>query len=533
MIKLKIALAQINSTVGAIESNTKKIIDFILKAKEQNADLVVFPELAITGYPPEDLLLKPQFIADNLEALNKISKETKGIAIYLGFVDQKGTDLFNAGAFIENGKIKAVYHKIHLPNYSVFDEKRYFEEGKKPVIVNYKGVKIGLGICEDLWVEKGPYLEEARKGAELILNINASPYSIGKIKERHKIIKQRAQKTKTYIVYVNAVGGQDELVFDGGSMVANPMRKVIASAKQFEENLLVFYLEGSRKLTPFLEELPEIYNALLLGIRDYVNKNGFKEVTVGLSGGIDSALTLTLAADALGKDKVHPVFMPSSFTSKQSEEDSLLLAKNLGVKLETISISNLQAAYLTELFPVFTGKPADITEENLQARIRGNLLMALANKFGWLVLTTGNKSEMSVGYCTLYGDTAGGFAVLKDVPKTLVYRLAEWRNSQGKVIPLSIMQRPPTAELKPNQTDQDSLPPYEVLDPIMQAYVEENKNLKQIAKMGYSENVTCKVISLIDRAEYKRRQAPPGPRITPRAFGKDWRVPITNKYQNK
>ncbi|MCX5750395.1 MAG: NAD+ synthase [Candidatus Saganbacteria bacterium] len=533
MPNLKIALAQINPTVGAITANTAKIIDFINRAKEQKADLVVFPELAITGYPPEDLLLKPQFTTDNLAALKEIVKQATGIAVYIGFVDQNKKGIFNAAAFIEDKKIKAVYHKMNLPNYAVFDEKRYFQEGKNPVIVKYKGIKIGLGICEDLWVEKGPYLEEAKKGADLILNINASPYSIGKIKARHKIVKKIAQKTKAHIVYVNTVGGQEELIFDGGSMIADPKGKVIASAKQYEEDLLVFNLEGSRKLTPFLDELPEIYNALLLGIRDYVGKNGFKEVTIGLSGGIDSALTLVLAVDALGKEKVHPVFMPSSFTLKQSEEDSLLLAKNLGVKLEDLPISSLHDAYLKGLAPIFEGKPADITEENLQARIRGNLLMALSNKFGWLVLTTGNKSEMSVGYCTLYGDTAGGFAVLKDVPKTLVYRLVAWRNSQGKAIPESIIKRPPTAELRPNQTDQDSLPPYEVLDPIMQAYVEGNKSLKQIVKMGYGKEVVCKVTSLIDRAEYKRRQAPPGPRISPRAFGKDWRIPITNKYQNK
>jgi len=523
---MKIALAQINSCVGAIEANTQKIIDFIKQAKSQNAALVVFPELAITGYPPEDLLLKPQFISNNISALKEIVKATEGIAVYIGFVDQKKKELFNAGAFIVDKKVKAIYHKTNLPNYAVFDEKRYFAPGKKAAIVSYKGLKIKLGICEDLWIEK------PKRGADLILNINASPYSIGKIKQRHKLLKTRSKEARAYIVYVNAVGGQDELVFDGGSMIVNPEGKAIASAKQYAEGLFTFNLEGNRKFTPFLDELPEIYEAVTLGVRDYVYKNGFKEVAIGLSGGIDSALTLIIAADALGANQVHAVFMPSEFTSEQSKIDAERVAENLGIKLIDLSIKEVLESYLKDLAPVFSEKEKDITEENLQARIRGNLLMALSNKFGWLVLTTGNKSEMSVGYCTLYGDTAGGFAVLKDIPKTLVYKLSEWRNQKGAVVPRSVMQKAPTAELKPNQTDQDNLPPYEILDPIMQAYVEKNKGVKQIVKMGFPEAIVRKVINLIDRAEYKRRQAPPGPKISPRAFGKDWRVPITNEFKN-
>ncbi len=527
---MKIALAQINPTVGALESNAKKIIEYIGKAKAQGAELVVFPELAITGYPPEDLVLKPQFIADNIDALKKIVKASKGMGVFVGFVDRKGKDLYNAGAFIDNGKIIKIYHKNHLPNYGVFDEKRYFKEGEGSAVVSFRGVKIGLGICEDIWVEDGPYKGEAKAGAKIILNINASPYEAGKIYDREKILKKRAIGTRAHIVYVNMVGGQDELVFDGGSMVINGKGKLIASAPQYKEALLIIDEKGG-KITPRLEPLAEIYEALTMGVRDYVDKNKFGGVIIGISGGIDSALTATIACDALGKERIHTVFMPSEYTAKQSLDDSVMVTKNLGVKMDTIPIKDIFSQYLSTLAPSFRGRPADIAEENLQARIRGNILMALSNKFGWLVLNTGNKSETSTGYCTLYGDMAGGFSVLKDIPKTLAYKLVNWRNKKKSVIPQSIIDRVPTAELKPDQKDQDTLPSYEVLDPIMNAYVEENKNVRQIVAKGFDKATVSKVVSLIDRSEYKRRQSAPGTRITHRAFGKDWRLPITNHYK--
>jgi NAD+ synthase (glutamine-hydrolysing) len=536
---MKIALAQINLTVGALEENAKKIIGCIRQAKAKGAELVVFPELAITGYPPEDLLLKPQFISDNIDALREIVKASKGIGVYVGFVDRGGpstssgrrNDLFNAGAFINNGKIIKIYHKNNLPNYGVFDEKRYFKEGKDSAVVNFKGVKIGLGICEDIWVEEGPYKAEAKAKAKVILNINASPYHERKIYEREKILKKRAVATKAHIVYVNMVGGQDELVFDGGSMVLNSKGKLIASAPQYKESLLIIDEKGG-EINPRLEELAEVYETLKMGVKDYVEKNGFGGVIIGISGGIDSALTAAIAADALGSSKVHTIFMPSDFTARQSMDDSVTVTKNLGVKMDIIPIKDIYSNYLTTLAPVFKGKPADIAEENLQARSRGNILMALSNKFGWLVLNTGNKSETSTGYCTLYGDMAGGFSVLKDIPKTLIYRLVAWRNRKKQVIPQSIIDRPPTAELKPDQKDQDTLPPYEILDPIIKAYVEENKSAKQIVAKGFDKKTVDKVISMIDRSEYKRRQAAPGPRISQRAFGKDWRLPITNAYKS-
>lgn len=535
---MKIALAQINPIVGDLAGNVKKIIEFIEKAQREQADLVIFPELAITGYPPEDLLLKPQFIADNLFALRKIIKHCKRLAAYIGFVDKKGKDLFNAGAFIVNGKIKKVYRKVHLPNYAVFDEKRYFKAGKDGVLVNYKERSIGLSICEDIWVEKGPCFEEAKKGADLIININASPYHIGKIKQRAKLLKQRAKQTKAALVYVNMVGGQDELVFDGGSMVVSPQGKIIAAAKQYQEELLLIEQrkDGGRrqqrgaKVNRWLGDLEEIYEALVLGVKDYTRKNGIVDVVIGLSGGIDSALTLVIAVDALGSGHVHAIYMPSPYSTQQSLNNAKQAAKNLEVKMQIISISEIFAAYLKALTPQFLEKPEDATEENLQARIRGNFLMALSNKFGWLVLTTGNKSEMSTGYCTLYGDMAGGFAVVKDVPKTLLYQLVKWRNQKKVVIPTATIRRPPTAELKPNQKDEDTLPPYAVLDRVLKAYVEENKSLQQIVGKGIDAKDAKTVIGMIDNSEYKRRQSPPGPRLTPRAFGKDWRLPITNRY---
>ena len=529
---MKLALAQIDPTVGDLGLNSAKIIDLIEEARHDKADLVIFPELCLTGYPPEDLLLKPKFIADNRAALDRVAAAATGLAVYVGFVDEVKGVLFNAAAFIVDGKIKEIYHKMNLPNYGVFDEKRYFREGNKCSVVSYKGIKLGLGVCEDVWVEQGPYEEEVKRGAEIILNINASPYHVGKMREREELLKRRAKKSKAFFVYVNMVGGQDELVFDGGSMVFDPRGALIAACDQFREEMLFVDLDQDRLSDwRWLDETEEIYQALVLGVKDYCLKNGFSDAVIGLSGGIDSALTAAIAAEALGKEHVHCVLMPSQYTSEQSFRDARAVAANLGVELAEIPIKEVFAGYLERLQPNFKGKPADLTEENLQARIRGNYLMALSNKFGWLVLTTGNKSEMSTGYCTLYGDMAGGFAAIKDVPQTRVYRLANWLNRERTVIPEAIIKRPPTAELRPDQTDQDSLPPYEVLDPIMQAYVEENKSINEIVERGFDSRIVAKVVSLIDRAEYKRRQAPPGPRITPRAFGKDWRLPITNHFK--
>jgi len=536
---MKIALAQINPTVGDLEGNAKKIIEYIGRARKQGSDLVVFPELAITGYPPEDLVLKPQFVTDNINALKKIVKASKGIGVYVGFVDRKGpstssgrrNEIYNAGAFINNGKIIEIYYKNNLPNYGVFDEKRYFKEGKGPAVVSFRGVKIGLGICEDIWVEKGPYKGEARAGAKIILNINASPYHVGKMGEREKVLAKRAKAAKAHIVYVNMVGGQDELVFDGGSMVFNSKGKLIASASQYKEELLIIDEKGGR-IAPKPDRLSEIYEALIMGVRDYVEKNKFGGVIIGISGGIDSALTAAIARDALGSSRIHTIFMPSEYTARQSLDDSRSVTNNLGVKMDVIPIKDIFSQYLSTLAPNFRGKPANIAEENLQARIRGNILMALSNKFGWLVLNTGNKSETSTGYCTLYGDMAGGFSVLKDIPKTLVYKLVNWRNRKKMVVPQSIIDRPPTAELKPGQLDQDTLPPYEVLDPMIKAYVEDNRSVRQIIAKGFDKAAVSKVISMIDRSEYKRRQSAPGTRITPRAFGKDWRLPITNQYKS-
>jgi NAD+ synthase (glutamine-hydrolysing) len=529
---MKIALAQINPIVGDLGLNSAKIIDLIEEARHEKTDLIVFPELCVTGYPPEDLLLKPKFVAENRAALERIAAAAKGTAVYLGFVDAEAETLYNAAAFIEDGRISEIYRKMNLPNYGVFDEKRYFQAGTKASVVNYQGTKIGLGICEDIWVEQGPYEAEVQQGAGIVLNINASPYHIGKVKEREALLARRSRQAKAYFVYVNLVGGQDELVFDGGSMVFDPRGKLIAACDQFREELLFVDLDQDRLDDWRWPAGPEeVYRALVLGVKDYVVKNGFSDVLIGLSGGIDSALTLAIAVEALGKERVHAVFMPSDYTSQQSARDAKQVAANLGVELAEIPIREVFAGYLAALKPNFMGKAENIAEENLQARIRGNYLMALSNKFNWLVLATGNKSEMSAGYCTLYGDMAGGFAAIKDVPKTLVYELAGWLNRQQPVIPEAVIERAPTAELKPNQTDQDTLPPYDVLDPIMRAYVEEDRSVKEIAARGFDAGIVEKVIGLIDRSEYKRRQAPPGPRITPRAFGKDWRLPITNHYR--
>ncbi|OIO31343.1 MAG: NAD+ synthase [Nitrospirae bacterium CG02_land_8_20_14_3_00_44_33] len=553
MKTIRIALAQINPTVGGIEGNVLKICDYIRKAREQNSGVVVFPELAITGYPPEDLLLKQHFIDDNLEALSRVIENTKDIAAVVGFVDRKDNILYNAAAIIRNRKIIGVYHKVFLPNYGVFDEYRYFRAGTETPVYTIDNIKIGVNICEDIWYPEGPAKYQALAGAEVILNINASPYHMGKAHLREKMVSERASDNKIVIAYLNTVGGQDELVFDGGSFVVDKAGEIIVRGRQFEEEMIIseivldscnassyspLKLRGGRGSYELkrgeggFEE--EVYKALVLGTRDYVIKNDFKQAVIGLSGGIDSALVAAVAVDAIGRENVSGIFMPSPYTSKESREDAYELAKNLGIKIIETPISNIFEVYRESLKMEFKGLPEDKTEENLQARIRGNILMAFSNKFGWLVLTTGNKSEMSVGYATLYGDMAGGFAVIKDVPKTLVYELCKWKNSnEGRaVIPERVLWKEPSAELKPDQKDTDSLPPYPVLDPVLKAYIEDDKNFDDILSSGCEIECTKKIIQMIDRSEYKRRQSPPGIKITPRAFGRDRRFPITNKYRS-
>lgn len=579
MKRLRIALAQINPTVGDIEKNTSKILDYLKKAKVSGVHLIAFPELSITGYPPEDLLLKNQFIEDNLAALSLIQKNVEDILTVIGFVDKKD-DIYNAAAIIYNKKIIDSYHKMYLPNYGVFDEYRYFQAGTRCPVYKFGDIKIGVNICEDIWYPEGPSRIQSLAGAEIILNINASPYHIGKGTFRERMLSTRASDNMVIIAYLNMVGGQDELVFDGHSLVIDENGKIIARGKQFEEDLIILDIEidgvtrkrlrsplrrqeviklkkdafeiieipieksssikkskqttrCTQKEVKVLDTLEEVYKALLLGTYDYVNKNRFKGVIIGLSGGIDSSLVATIAVDSLGKENVRGLFMPSPYTSKESREDVYALTKNIGIRLIEIQINDIFQSYLYLLKNEFKGLPEDITEENLQARIRGNLLMAFSNKFGWLVLTTGNKSELSVGYATLYGDMAGGFAVIKDVPKTMVYELCRWRNNKEDkiIIPERILLKEPSAELKPNQKDTDILPPYSQLDPILRSYIEEDKSFDEIVSLGFENKTVKEVIKMVDRSEYKRRQSPPGIKITERAFGRDRRFPITNKYK--
>jgi NAD+ synthase (glutamine-hydrolysing) len=575
MRTIRISLAQINSTVGAIETNTRRITEGIRRAMDLGADLVAFPELAVCGYPPEDLLLMSHFIESNLRALDDIVRQTKGITAIVGFVD-RADDIYNAAAVIHDGRLAGVYHKMFLPNYGVFDEHRYFQAGNTIPVLNMGFTRIGINICEDIWYPGEPLTAQALEGdAELIVNISASPYHAEKGLRRNRMLATRASDNTTIVAFVNMVGGQDELIFDGESMILDQSGRLVCKAAQLEEDFITCDLDldavfrerihdprrRKEKRTLFhekemitnirispipREEKPsvfpvvcerlsreeEIFRALELGLHDYVSKNGFKKVVVGLSGGIDSALVAAVAVSALGRENVIGISMPSPYTSNESKEDARLLAGNLGFTFMEIPITPGIDAYNGMLEEVFKGYESDVTEENIQARIRGNLLMAVSNKFGWLVLTTGNKSETCVGYCTLYGDMAGGFALIKDVPKTLVYTLADHINkTAGKEqIPHRILTKAPTAELRPGQKDTDSLPPYEVLDQVLQAYVEEDKSFKEIIDMGFEESMVKRVLNMVDASEYKRRQSPPGVKITPRALGKDRRLPISSGF---
>jgi NAD+ synthase (glutamine-hydrolysing) len=553
--RLRIALAQINPVVGDLKGNSDKVIAWMKKAVGLGADIVSFPELITTGYPPEDLLLKSNFIADNIQELERICRNATDIVAVVGFADQAKKGLYNAAAVAARAKVRGVYHKVYLPNYGVFDEKRYFAAGKDFPVFAIGRTAFGVNICEDIWHLEGPAGVQAYKGARLIININASPYHMGKGLMREKILKAQAKKNNVFISYVNLVGGQDELVFDGQSLVIDDKGRVIARAKAFAEELLVIDVdlkECPRKSKIFLggispdktklagpsvaaakEETGEVYHALVLGLKDYIFKNNFKKAVLGLSGGIDSSLVATLAVDAIGAKNIVGVSMPSAYTSQESKEDAQRLARNLGIEFQTVPIQEIVDKYLEFLKAAFAGKAPDVTEENLQARVRGNILMALSNKFGYLALNTGNKSEVSCGYCTLYGDMAGGFGVIKDVPKMLVYKLAEFKNKKEgrEVIPARVFEKAPTAELRVNQKDSDSLPEYVVLDKALKLYVEEDMSLTDMVRSGILPDVANTVVRLVDSNEYKRRQAPPGIKITPKAFGKDRRMPITNRYR--
>jgi len=537
--ELTLALAQMNCLVGDITGNVDKIIELAATARrEHKADLVVFPELALTGYPPEDLLMRPEFIERCDAGLERIRRAVGGIAVLVGFPHLSKGELYNAATVLRDGETLALYHKHLLPNYSVFDEKRYFHAGSRPAVFELGGVQVGLTVCEDIW-GPAPMAQTVRAGAQLVVNINASPFHVDKQAEREAVIRERVSVSPVPVVYVNMVGGQDELVFDGGSLVMDAQGRITQRAPAFEEGLyLARFRQGRHGLEPLpgemaqIDSIASVYQALVTGVRDYIGKNRFAGAIVGLSGGIDSALTVAIAADALGADRVHAVMMPSPYTADMSLEDARAEAEALGVRYSVIPIADMAASVEKALAEEFTGKPHDTTEENIQARVRGVLLMALSNKTGKLVLTTGNKTEMAVGYATLYGDMAGGFAVIKDVPKLLVYKLSRYRNSLSPVIPERVLTRAPTAELRPDQTDQDSLPPYEVLDAILELYVEQDRSAEDIARTtGASLKTIREVIGMVTRNEYKRRQAAPGVRISQRAFGRDRRYPITSGFR--
>ncbi len=554
---VRIALCQTNPTVGDFGGNTKQIISRIKQCAQSGADICFFPELAVSGYPPEDLLLRKSFMKANELAIEKISGSCKNIIAVIGFARIKNGKRYNSCAVISNGRIVGYYDKNCLPNYGVFDEKRYFSSGTEPVIVKAGNFTFGILICEDLWAEKSPAKVLAKANPDLIAAINASPYFVGKWKSRQSAAERISSYAKCHFAYTNLVGGQDELVFDGHSFATDNSGKIIQRGKQFEEDIVladipvkaktVSRLKGVRvidagkisartkttlnsKLCQPAKQNAEIYNALCLGLRDYVKKNGFSKVVLGLSGGIDSALVAVLAADALGSENVKTIYMPSQYSAARSKRDSQKLAANIGVELMELPITDIFALFLKELQPIFKGTKPDTTEENLQARIRGTILMALSNKFGYLVLATGNKSEVSTGYSTLYGDMAGGLSIIKDVPKTLVYELCNFRNTISAAIPQSIIKRAPTAELRPGQKDEDNLPPYEILDKIINEYVENDSDFEHIAGLGIAGKTIKKTLAMIDGNEYKRRQAAPGIKITPKAFGKDRRLPITNRF---
>ncbi len=533
-MNLKIALAQLNLLVGDIPGNTKRVIEAAEYARDkQGAHAVLFPELTLTGYPPEDLLLRSELIRRVEQALDELSRAVQGIDLILGYPRLKEGKLYNAAGVMRDGEIIAEYFKALLPNYSVFDEKRYFEAGTKPCVVEINGVLVGLTICEDIWY-RDPAAHAAEAGAKILLNLNASPFHTGKAVEREELIHKRALETGLSIAYVNLVGGQDELVFDGGSFVTNAQGELTQRAAFHQEaSLLVEFNDGipaAADIAPYPEEVEGIYNTLMLGTRDYVVKNGFKGAVLGLSGGIDSALTLAIAADALGPENVEVVMMPSRYTSDMSNDDAVKQAETLGVEHRTIAIEPAFNAFLGMLQEEFAGTERDVTEENIQARCRGIILMAISNKKGKILLTTGNKSEMSVGYATLYGDMAGGFAPIKDVPKMLAYQLSEYCNREREIIPRRVIERPPSAELAPDQKDSDSLPPYDVLDEILSRYIEHEQSTREIVDAGYDAEMVRRVVRMVDRNEYKRRQAPPGVKITRRAFGRDRRYPLTSGF---
>ncbi len=575
MRRFRVALGQINPTVGDFEVNVQKIVEAIERARALGCQLVAFPELAVPGYPPEDLLFKPAFIEANRKALDVVTRASRGLTVVVGFVDKRD-DIFNAAAILHDGACAGVYHKQYLPNYGVFDENRYFQAGTEAPVFAVGETVFAVNVCEDIWYPAGPTTAQALAGAELVVNVNGSPYHAGKARFREQMVATRAADDLVCVAYVNMVGGQDELVFDGASLIVNEHGQCVARGRQFEEDFVVADLDleavfharlhdprrrkeklrageaaprivlpalpAAAQVPPVepptlapLERVEEVFRALVLGTRDYVRKNGFARVVIGLSGGIDSSLVAAIAVEALGRENVAGVGMPSPYSSAGTRRDAQRVAKNLGIEYLSIPITPILRAYKRALARAFKGLKEDVTEENLQARIRGNLLMALSNKFGWLVLTTGNKSEYSVGYTTLYGDMAGGFAVIKDVPKMLVYEVARHVNaSAGRaLIPATVFERAPSAELRPSQTDQDTLPPYAELDAILEGYVEEDRGVNDLVARGFAPETVRRVVAMVDRNEYKRRQAPIGVKITPRAFGRDWRLPIVNRFREQ
>jgi len=575
MNKFRIALAQINSVVGDLSENSRKIVDYVDRAKDSDCDMVVFPELAITGYPPEDLIFRNSFIKTNIEKMKDIVKSSSDIIIVVGFIDSKDK-IYNAVSVSHGSEIVDIYHKIYLPNYGVFDEERYFTPGSKISVINLNNLNFGVNICEDIWHENGPAKVQKKLGADLIVNISASTFHYGKYMDRRNMLSQRAVENDTYVAFCNIVGGQDELIFDGGSSIISPNGSLISGAPQFEETLLITDLDISKtdnktriKFFPgndiseinnssikiseinldinskiknqsvklsrpkYMSHIEEVYKALVLGTKDYVTKSGFEKVVVALSGGIDSSIVAAIAVDALGPENVVGISMPSMYSSQGSITDAIKLSENLKIKLIKIPIKDIFNVFMNNLSTFIPSDSQSIAKENLQSRIRGNLAMALSNQFGWLALTTGNKSEMAVGYATIYGDMAGGYAVIKDVPKTMVFKLSRYRNliEKAQIIPIEVISKPPSAELRANQKDEDTLPPYDLLDIILKAYVEDDLDYQEIVKLGFDYEIIREVINLVDKSEYKRRQSPPGIKITPKNFGRDRRLPIVNRYR--